>query len=174
MSKCAILSLPPERWREAKRLRLQALRAEPAAFASCYDEEVAFADDVWIARLSSAFDRAGNLTLYAEADGVLIGMVGAGWSAKAKLRHVAEVYGVYVAREQRGRGIGSQLMRALLGELRSQEGIEKVGLEVNAESLAALRLYEQLGFKTVGRSRRALKVDRRYFDLTIMELHIAS
>lgn len=171
MPEPTIINLPPERWREAKQLRLDALLAEPSAFASSYEDEVAFPDDVWIARLTSAFERDGNLTFFAEVDGALVGMAGAGWSAKAKLRHVAEVYGVYVAPERRGHGIATRLMRRLLNGLRSLGQIEKVSLQVTCEAQAAVGLYERLGFEIVGTARRELKVDGRYYDLRYMELH---
>ncbi len=114
MPETSIISLPPQRWREAKRLRLEALREEPAAFASSYEDELAFRDEVWRTRLTSAFERDGNLTFFAEVDGKLVGMAGAGWSSKAKLRHVAEVYSVYVSPGVRGRGIATRLCDACL------------------------------------------------------------
>ena len=171
MRETLIIVLPPERWREAKQLRLDALLAEPTAFASSYEDELAFSDKVWIARLKSACKRDGNMTFFAEVDGALVGMAGAGWSAKAKLCHVAEVYGVYVAPEMRGHGIASALMHRLLEELRLLGNVEKVSLAVTTDSLAALRLYRKLGFETVGTARRELKVDGRYYDLQMMELH---
>ncbi len=171
MPETSIVVLPSERWREAKQLRLEALLAEPAAFASSYEDELAFPDEVWVARLKSAFERDGNTTFFAEVDGTLAGMAGAGWSSKAKLRHVAEVYGVYVSADMRGKGAASRLMRRLLDELRSLVQIEKVSLDVNAESLAAVRLYEKLGFEIVGTAKRELKVEGRYYDLNMMELH---
>ena len=172
MPETSIIVLPPERWREAKQLRLEALLTEPSAFASSYEDERAFTDEVWIARLRSSYKRDGNLTFFAEVDGTLVGMVGAGWSSKAKLRHVAEVYGVYVSPEMRGRGIASRLMTKSLDELRSLGGIEKVSLGVTSDNTAAVRLYEKLGFAIVGTARRELKVDGRYFDLHLMELHL--
>ncbi len=169
-----IITLPPERWREAKHLRLEALRAEPTAFASSCEDERAFSDEVWKTRLASAYERDGNLTFFAEADRALIGMAGAGWSAKIKLRHVAEVYGVYVSPDMRGGGIASRLIRRLLEELRSLGHIEKASLTVNRESIAAVRLYEKLGFEIVGTARRELKVDGCYYDLHYMEHHFES
>ena len=174
MPEVSIITLPPARWREAKRLRLEALLAEPSAFASSYEDELAFGDDVWIARLKSAYERDGNLTFVAEVDGALVGMAGAGWSAKAKLRHVAGVYGVYVSPWIRGRGIASALLRRLLEELRTLRQIEKVSLTVNSESIAAVRLYEKLGFEIVGAARRELKDAGRYYDLHYMEHHFES
>jgi len=174
MPEVSIITLPPARWREAKKLRLEALLAEPSAFASSYEDELTFPDDVWIARLTSAYQRDGNLTFFAEVEGELVGMAGAGWSAKPKLRHVAEVYGVYVSPEMRSRGVASALMRRLLHELRSLDQIEKVNLTVNTEARAAVRLYEKLGFEIGGRARRELKVDGRYYDLISMELNFSS
>lgn len=171
MNRVKIVVLPPERWREAKQLRLEALLAEPTTFASSYADERAFSDDLWIARLTSAYERAGNLTFFAEVDGALVGMAGANWSAKTKLRHVAEVYGVYVSPEGRGRGIATRLMGWLLDELRLLGQIEKASLSVSSESIAAIRLYENLGFQIVGTARRALKIEGRYQDLHTMELH---
>jgi len=174
MPEPTIMMLAPKRWREAKQLRLAALRAEPSAFAASYEDELAFPDDVWIARLTSAYERDGNLTIFAEVEGALLGMAGAGWSRKAKLQHVAEVYSVYVSPEARGRGIASRLMRRLLEELRSLGQIEKVSLTVNSEAGAALRLYQGLGFKIIGTSRRTLKAEGRAYGLHIMELHFES
>ena len=174
MSETTIITLPPDRWRDAKRLRLEALLATPTAFASSYEDELAYPDEVWIARLRSSYERAGNLTFYAEADGALVGMAGAGWSGKAKLRHVAEVYSVYVSADMRGCGLASALMRRLLDELRALRQIEKVSLGVTSDNMAAVRLYEKLGFEIVGTARRALKVGGRYYDLLNMERFLTS
>ena len=165
----SIINLPPGRWREAKELRLEALRNEPIAFASSYAEELAFPDDIWRTRLETADRRELNLTYFAEIEGELLGMAGANWQAREKLRHVATVYGVYVSPAWRGQGIAEQLMRRLLAELRRVNGIEKASLTVNAESLAALRLYERLGFERVGLARSELKVAGVYYDLLLME-----
>jgi len=171
MPEVSIIALPPSRWRDAKQLRLEALLAEPAAFASSYEEELAFPDEVWIARSKSAYERDGNMAFFAEVDGELVGMAGAHGSAKAKLRHVAELYGVYVAPDQRGSGMAPRLMRRLFAELRLMGPIEKVSLMVNTEAPAAIRLYEKLGFEIVGTAQREEKVDGRYYDLHYMELH---
>ena len=149
-------------------------QTEPTAFASSYEEELAFGDEVWIARLTSAYERNLNMTFYAQVDGALVGMAGARWSSKAKLRHVAQVYGVYVSPEARGAGIASLLMSRLLDELRATGQIEKASLMVNSEALSAIRLYEKLGFEIVGTARKEEKVDGRYYDLRYMELHFGA
>ncbi len=109
ISKSAIITLPPECWRDVKQLRLEALLDTPTAFASSYEEEAALPEEVWIDRLTTAFERDGNITFFAEVDGALVGMAGANWPARAKLRHVAEVYGVYVAPEMRDARLRTRL-----------------------------------------------------------------
>ena len=170
MSDVSILVLPPERRREAKQLRLVALQNSPESFASSYEDEVLFSDDVWKNRVAAAFERDHAIAIYAETDGVLVGMAGAGWSPKTKLRHVAEVYAVYVKPSHRGKGIGKALMRRLLDDLKALPQIEKVKLSVTDSNQAAVSLYLRLGFEIVGRAERELQVDGRYYDLQNMEM----
>ena len=165
----SIIELPRTRWREARALRLQALQTDPSAFASSYADELAFADEVWLARADSAERHAGNMTLFAELDGELVGMAGASWSQRKKIRHVAQGYGVYVLPAHRGKGIGGVLMQSLLDELARLPQIKKISLQVNSESAAAVALYEKLGFATVGIARGELFVGGRYYDLLYME-----
>lgn len=174
MPSYSIIELPATRWPEARALRLQALQTDPSAFASSYADELAFADEVWLARAQSAQQRAGNMTWFAEHDGELAGMAGANWSQREKIRHVAHVYGVYVKPAQRGIGIGVALMRRLLDELARLPQIEKVCLQVNSESRAAHALYTKLGFATVGTAKRELRIGGSYYDLAYMELHFSS
>ncbi len=170
MTEALIIVLHPSRWGEAKALRLQALENDPLAFATSYEEALEYADEVWRTRTKAAFEREGAIALYAEVDGTLVGMAGAGWSDRRKTRHVAEVYAVYVKPNHRGKGIGAALVQGLLDELKALPQIEKVKLSVTGSNEAAVALYRRLGFEAVGNARRALKIDGRYYDLHYMEL----
>ena len=172
MAEPLIIVLHPSRWNEAKQLRLDALHNSPESFASSYEDALSFSDDVWQGRAKAAFERDQSIALYAEIDGGLVGMVGAGWSDRRKTRHVAEVYAVYVKPTHRGKGSGAALMRRLLDELKTLPQIEKVKLAVTASNEAAVALYLRLGFEIVGRAKRALHVDGRFYDLNYMELQL--
>ena len=63
-------------------------------------------------------------------------------------KYKASVQNIGVLAEHRGRGIGTALIQASLLGLQ-QVGITQVGLEVTAENQGAVRLYRQLGFRTV-------------------------
>jgi ribosomal protein S18 acetylase RimI-like enzyme len=58
------------------------------------------------------------------------------------------IYGFVIDRERRGQGLGTRMMDAVIDRLRAR-GVAEVGLEVNPENTAAVRLYEAFGFTTV-------------------------
>ena len=59
--------------------------------------------------------------------------------------------GMLVAREWRGRGVGSQLMEAAIAWARERGGIHKLSLGVFAHNTAGIALYEKFGFVAEGR-----------------------
>jgi ribosomal protein S18 acetylase RimI-like enzyme len=77
------------------------------------------------------------------------------------LRRALEWGGVFIGNvavhpDWQGRGIGSALMEAALRAIFKRGG-HWVGLEVRADNLVALRLYERLGFREVGRTLHMLR-----------------
>jgi len=69
--------------------------------------------------------------------------------AAVRLKDVWLVGGVFVDPGVRGRGVGRVLVEAALASAR--EARARVGLYVREDRLEARRLYEQLGFRPVGR-----------------------
>jgi ribosomal protein S18 acetylase RimI-like enzyme len=63
-------------------------------------------------------------------------------------KYKANVQNIGVIPEHRGRGLGTALIQTSLLGLQ-QVGMSQVGLEVTAENQGAVRLYRQLGFRTV-------------------------
>lgn len=80
---------------------------------------------------------------------------------------VAEV-SVYVDEALRGRGIGVQLLRALVrsSEL---EGIWTLQAGIFPENEASVRMHERCGFRLVGRRERLGKVNGRWRDVLLLE-----
>ena len=64
----------------------------------------------------------------------------------------ADVERVVVARSRRRRGLGRLLLQALLDDARAR-GCREVLLEVRVENLAAIALYEAVGFVEISRRR---------------------
>ncbi|SMP14028.1 [SSU ribosomal protein S18P]-alanine acetyltransferase [Desulfurobacterium pacificum] len=62
----------------------------------------------------------------------------------------AEIHKIAVAPEQRRKGIGKQLLKAVLRTLK-EKNVKRVFLEVNEKNMPAINLYKSCGFKVIGR-----------------------
>src|SRR5210317_2204278 len=102
----------------------------------------------------------------------LDGQVG-GWAALAPVsargcyRGVAEV-SIYVAADQRGKGIGNALMAALV-EASESNGIWSLYSSIFAQNQATLRLHLRHGFREVGFRERIAQQKGRWRDTLILE-----
>jgi ribosomal protein S18 acetylase RimI-like enzyme len=152
---------------EYRALRLRALREEPEAFGSSWEEENARPLEQTIVRLV-----ADGMTAFGGYDdaGRQAGMVRLRVQDGVKAEHKADILGMYVAPEVRGRGLGKMLLDAAISQARATPGIEQLMLAVNTSNTPARNLYLAMGFEPFGREPRALKIGDRYFDEDYMAL----
>lgn len=80
---------------------------------------------------------------------------------------VAEV-SVYVAGEARGRGVGRQLLAALVAES-EQNGIWTLQAGIFPENTASIRLHAAAGFREVGRRERIGQLHGTWRDTVLLE-----
>jgi ribosomal protein S18 acetylase RimI-like enzyme len=93
--------------------------------------------------------RAASWTI----DGTLVAVAGSEIVGSLHLelsRHGFGEIGMAVAREWRGRGVGSALLAASI-ELARERGLHKLSLGVFAHNAAAIALYRKFGFVEEGR-----------------------
>ena len=102
----------------------------------------------------------------AGADGRVIGHLGVGREEGPGTAHVASI-GMSVAREWRGRGVGSALLAQAFRWAR-WAGVEKLALSVYPGNEAALALYEKFGFAVEGRLTGHSKKSYGYEDEIVM------
>jgi len=146
-------------------LRLTALREQPLAFGSSFEEECVTPIAVIEERLHPDSERK---MFGAFEEGELVGIVGVGREAAVKLRHKGFIRAMYVAVEQRGNGLGRALMEHALAFAATMEGLHQVSLGVTVGNDAAIRLYESLGFKAFGCEPDAMFIAGVFYD----ELHM--
>ncbi|HYB03956.1 MAG TPA: GNAT family N-acetyltransferase [Nitrososphaerales archaeon] len=156
-----ITRLPPERWKEARDLRLTALKTEPTAFGSSYEEEVNFSEAEWRRRTANA--------LFAMLDNRPVGTITYLINERAKTKHIAQIFGVYVDPKFRGRGLGRKMLEKAIDLIVENKDIVKVRLTVNAKRSAAITLYKSLGFVIIGELKKELRVAGEFYDEVIME-----
>lgn len=156
-----VVTLPPERWREARDLRLRALKTDPIAFGSSFEEEENFSEAEWQRRMGNA--------LFAVSDNKLVGSVAYQFSDRIKVRHITRIFGVYVDQNHRGKGVGKKLLERALELIRQNKDIAKVQLMVNQEQEVAVESYKRIGFIVVGKLKKEIKVNDVFYDELVME-----
>ena len=164
----SVVALGPQDWRDLQAIRLEALRSEPAAYSSTYEETLAWSDEDWRRRLAN--DR--RMHLLARARSHPIGIIGGYLGSDEGDDSVAEVFGMYVTRILRGRGIGRLLLTSLIDRLSALPQITTIRLGVTQTQEPARRLYESADFRVVGKTEEGIVVDDRRYDELIMELRV--
>lgn len=147
-----------------KRIRLEALRAEPSAYASSYEDWAALSDEEWQTRMSEPVVAA----FLGEEPVALVGLMR---QRAGKMTHRASIVMVYVRKSQRGTGLAGDLIDAIIEEARAM-GIIQLELAVTAENQAAVRFYERKGFVAFGRVPGALLHEGRELDDILMARRI--
>lgn len=153
-------------------LRLRGLQENPEAFGSSPEEFTKQPLATTIARITPVGDPPERFVLGAfDTEDRLLGVVGLMRENGLKDRHKADIWGMYVASEAQGQGIGRALMQAALARAREIAGVEQVKLAVSADNTAARKLYASLGFRIYGTEPRALKLSAdTYLDEELMIL----
>ena len=153
-------------------IRLRALRDDPESFGSSYEEIL----ERGIAGATQSLrkrDTAPDDVTFGAFDGeTLVGIAGFRRGEEVKKRHKGVIWGMYVPREMRGKGIGKALLEAAIAHAKTLPQLEQINLSVVLTSREARHLFISLGFETYGLERRALKLRDRYFDQELMTLHL--
>lgn len=90
------------------------------------------------------------------------------WHKRSAFRHTVES-SIYLATSAQGRGLGQQLYRELLRQLRACGKHSVIGA-IALPNAASLRLHEQLGFKQVGELHEAGYKFGRWINLAYWQL----
>jgi L-amino acid N-acyltransferase YncA len=154
-----------------------ATREDAAAIAAIYNQGIEDRSATLETQLRTAEERADWLATRGLRHPVLVAVDSTGtvmgWGSlnafnpRPAYEHVADL-SVYVAREQRGRGIGDTLLGAL--ETRAREvGYHKIVLAAFPTNAPGMRLYERYGFSTVGIYHEQGQLDGQWVDVIIME-----
>lgn len=150
MENIEIVTLQPQQWQRYKDLRLRALKEERQAFSSTYEDSIKYPDSFWQERLKQAYAGNSQWLLFAKQGDNLVGMAG-GYVTDEK--DTAEVVGIYIVKEARGQGISNKLTVDLINRIKQNKSINKLLIGVNPEQVAALSLYQGLGFKIIGKEK---------------------
>jgi ribosomal protein S18 acetylase RimI-like enzyme len=153
-------------------IRLRALRDDPESFGASYTE-ILERGIAGVAQGLSGSDRAADDATFGAFEGTqLVGIAGFRREREVKRRHKGAIWGMYVPREMRRKGIGKELLDAAIAYARTLPDLEQINLSVVLTSREARHLFISLGFETYGLERNALKLGDQYFDQELMTLRL--
>ncbi|WP_064682507.1 GNAT family N-acetyltransferase [Rhizobium bangladeshense] len=147
-----------------RRVRLEALRAEPSLFASRYEDWEALSIEEWRNRLSDP-------VFVAFQNGEPVGIMGLLRQRSSKMIHRATIIMVYVRAELRGTGLAGTLLETISDHARDI-GVRQLELFVSAENPAAIRFYQRQGFSEIGRIPGGVLEEGREIDDVMMARRI--
>ncbi len=104
----------------------------------------------------------GDHQFVALADGRVVGWCDIRRGARETQAHSGSL-GMGIVDGFREQGLGTRLITMTLEAARNA-GLHRVELDVHADNLRAIRLYEKVGFVHEGVARDALYIDGRYID----------
>ncbi|MGH9196371.1 MAG: GNAT family N-acetyltransferase [Acidimicrobiia bacterium] len=131
----------PNEGRRLREIRLRALRADPHAFETTFEQASAWHSERWSQQLEAL------VTFVATLDNADVGMVRG--ARNEQLRDAGHLISMWVARESRRQGIGSALVDSVILWARN-EGLTQLFLDVREGNKAALALYASRRFAPTG------------------------
>ncbi|MDP1511136.1 N-acetyltransferase [Paenibacillus sp. CMAA1739] len=147
-------------------LRQEALKMNPEAFGTSYEEAVKVSLLDVVKQIQNPRDHyiLGAFT----KDHQLAGMTGFRRENKIKTQHKGTIWGVYVSSTYRSQGIAKKLLMEVISRGRKVEGLKQINLSVVATNQSAVELYSKWGFTTYGIEKNALEYQGQGYDEELM------
>lgn len=120
----------------------------------------------WLAKQLIGIEKGSIVSVVAEVRGRLVGNGSVTKGSYDDNRNHGTL-GIAIARKCRDRGIGIEMMQALVKESR-KAGMKTVELEVFANNPRATHVYEKTGFKEVGRIPKKMVRKGKFIDAIVM------
>ena len=145
-------------------LMLRAYAEQPQAFSSSAQERALLPLAWWEQRLGDA--DGGVFALLQESQPLAV--CGLQFESREKLRHKAQLFGMYVDPDFRRSGYGDALLRQALEAARARPGVLVLQLSVSAGNHPALHLYGRWGFQAFASEPMAVAVAGQF----VTKLHM--
>ncbi|MFC0227738.1 GNAT family N-acetyltransferase [Serratia aquatilis] len=107
--------------------------------------------EMWQQRVSEI--KPGTYCLVACIDELVVGQLTVELNQRLRRRHVA-TFGIIVDACYHGKGVGSELMKAMIDICDNWAAIERIELTVFTDNQSAIALYRKFGFEIEGINRR--------------------
>lgn len=155
-----ITKLSPNQRQAYKDIRLLALKSDPEAFGSSYEEEAGLTEQNWRERI--------NAMWFAINDEEVAGLIGLLAKEGLASKHIGIIVSLWIKPEFRGQGLAKALLKTVQDKAKAL-GFRKLSLHVTTNQTPAIKLYENIGFERIGLLKENLFKGGRYLDEYLME-----
>jgi ribosomal protein S18 acetylase RimI-like enzyme len=143
-------------------LRMLALESDPWSFVESPEELRAISVDEYATRLRA--NNAANFVVGAFEQQTPLGMAGFYQERSIKRRHKGWIWGVFVKQDARGRGVARSLMAEAIKRAKSIPDLEMILLTVSVDQPAPRKLYQSLGFRSIGIEPKGVRIGNEHHD----------
>jgi len=86
---------------------------------------------------------------------------------RARIQHIAAL-GISVKKVYWNQKIGTEMLKFLIDYSIENKQIKMIHLEVRSDNLRAIKVYQNMGFESVGMIKKAVKIDDKYYSNLLM------
>jgi len=133
------------------------------AFIAYQIKQTKKSEEKWLAELLKKIKQKKLVALAVEIDGKIVGLAQVGKEKTEAESHVAS-FGIGLIKEARGRGIGKELLNAVIAEAKKVLRVKIVTLTVFAVNKRAVNLYRSCGFQKTETLKGGIKHYGKFFD----------
>jgi RimJ/RimL family protein N-acetyltransferase len=117
--------------------------------------------------LARVAESDNSLAIFAVVGEEIVGGLTFDGGKRPRMRHAGE-FGISVAQEYAGRGIGRALIEYMIEWAERGGVVRKINLKVRVDNTAAIRLYQSMGWVPEGRTTRDTLIDGQFNDCLLM------
>ncbi|WP_010289515.1 GNAT family N-acetyltransferase [Kurthia massiliensis] len=142
-------------------IRHRAVKEEPESFLPTYEEERQKDVDTYEEMLADALSKTYGVFDNHE----LVGVTTVVQNGHEKMKHIAQIVGVYLAPEHRGKGYSKAMFERIVNDARQNDELEQLRLSVVDTMVPAIKLYERMGFEILCPDPKVMKMpDGKYLN----------
>lgn len=167
-----IRPLVPEDIESFYAIRTQALTTNPEAFQTTLAEHQQTSMPEIEKRFRGTLADPQAFILGAFVNDTIAGMMGFQRYHRTTIRHKGIIWGVYIAPENRGQGLGGEMLDFAIRMARGMVGLQQIQLSVVSTNEAAVKLYLSRGFEQFGYEKLSMIRDNQPLDEIHMQLFL--
>lgn len=137
-------------------------------YVSFQGEEISLEDEVeFVKSVINKIDEKKSILLIVESNDKIIGI--SNLDSKPRVNNHVGTFGISIAKNFRGQGIGKKLIESVLEETKENlKHIKIIHLECFADNETACNLYKSVGFKEYGRLPNGINYQDKLVDEILM------